>query len=146
MSDSESAVRARVKSVLVQRIGIESFDETPGGYCFRLISSRMCVLAREHAPGQVYVRLQGVVAQGVPTTPDVLRHVAVNGGNWLYGHLNVFPRDDGTATVVLRHEFAAHHMSDESLEEGVRKFGSTLEDLDDQFTAQFGGHRYYEDV
>jgi hypothetical protein len=145
MSESESDVRSRVRDVLAA-IGVTNLEETPNGYCFRLISSQMCVFAHEHPPGQVFVRLQGYVAGGVPLTPELFEHVAVHGGDWLYGHLNVFPSEDGTGTVVLTHKFAAHHMTGAALDEAVRKLARTLEELDDQITAQFGGHTRYEAI
>lgn len=144
-AESEADVRTRVRAVLEDRLKIEGLDELPSGYAFRLVSSQLGVLAHEHAPGQVFVRLQGWVASEVPITPELCRYIAIHGGDWLYGHLNVLPREDGTGTVLLRHEFAAQHMTDDQLEEAVRKLGGTLEQLDDQITAEFGGHKRYED-
>jgi len=150
MTELEISAKQNIKDILHKRFGMseDSIQETTNGYCFRVVSSQMGIFAHEHAPNQVAVMLQGIVGEDVPVSPALYEYIAVNGGSWLYGHLNAMPREkgEGTCTVLLRHQFALHYMPDDLLVEAVRKFAGTLEELDDQVVAKFGGHRKYEDV
>lgn len=148
MTEREDSARTRVRTVLEQRVGIGpgQYDETPSGVCFRLISARMCVLVHETAPGRVFVKLQGSVGKDVPLSHELNAYVAAHGGDWLYGHLNAIPDEGGsTCTVVFRHVLADRDLTDDSLEEAIRSFAGTLEELDDRVVATFGGRRSYEE-
>jgi hypothetical protein len=147
MSKLEDDTKHRVGTVVEDRLGIRGgIDETPSGFCFRLISTRLCVFVHEHAPGHAVVILRAPIAIDVPLSAGLYRHVAMHASDWLYGHLSLVSSSDEVGTVMINHMLAAEYMTDEALVDAVRALADTAESLDDRFVAQFGGHRQYEDV
>ena len=145
MSAIESELRSQVLDVLA-KMGVTEPEETPNGFCFRLITSQLCIFVHQQTPDHAFVRLQGYVAGGVPLTDELCRYIALNGGDWLYGHLNAIPDDDGHVTVVMRQALPGDGLSDTVLRAVIGAVAGTLEQLDGQITAEFGGHTKYGDV
>jgi hypothetical protein len=147
LSVAENAGKERVRAVLEDQLRIEGLIALPSGVCFRIITSMLGVFVHEETSGRVVVNLRGWLAHDVPLSPRLYEHIALQGGNWLYGHLVVRPDQNGTTgKVTLEHAFAEAHMTDELLADAVLAMGGTLEEQNDQIVALFGGRCKYDDV
>lgn len=145
MADNLGDVKEHVRSVLEARLGIQELKTTKSGFCFRLMSSELCFMLHETRPGRVVIFIRGFVARDVPLSAALYEHVALHGGDWLYGHLTVYPHESGAAgNVILNHPLAAEHTTDELLIEATVMLGRTLEEIDDQIVAAFGGRMQYK--
>lgn len=89
--------------------------------------------------GRVNVRAPVLVDLGL--TPEVTRHVAVNGGNFLFGALSFYAEGDvDTATLEFDYSLFGETVNAAVLAETVRLVHGSATKIQDQLRPRFGGH------
>jgi hypothetical protein len=88
--------------------------------------------------GRVNVRAPVLVDLGL--TPEVTRHVAVNGGNFLFGALSFYAEGDAdTATLEFDYSLFGETVTEAVLAAAVRLVNASATKIQDQLRPRFGG-------
>jgi hypothetical protein len=73
-------------------------------------------------------------------TPEVTKHVAVNGGNFLFGALSFYAEGDAdTATLEFDYSLFGETVNEAVLAETVRLVHGSATTIQDQLRPRFGG-------
>jgi hypothetical protein len=90
--------------------------------------------------GNARVNVRAPVLVDLGLTPDVTRHVAVNGGNFLYGALSFFAEGDAdTATLEFDYSLFGETVDAAVLTATVRLVEASATELHDRLRPRFGG-------
>lgn len=87
------------------------------------------------------VNVRAPVLLGLDLTPEVTRHVAVNGGNFLFGALSFFVDDDtaGDATLEFEYSLFGETVTEPVLSAAVRLAGGSATKVQEDLRPRFGG-------
>lgn len=86
------------------------------------------------------VNVRAPVLLGLDLTPEVTRHVAVNGGNFLFGALSFFADDDaGTATLEFDYSLFGETVTEPVLVATVQLAGGSAGKVQEDLRPRFGG-------
>ena len=114
-----------------------------GRLAFEYQSTKLVVAVNGNDSG-TWAIFTAPVGFEVPTSPELFKWIALNTGNYLFGHLEclVQSEDDPTATIIFSHTLLADYLDAEELRRAVTAVVTTADDLDDDVVARFGGKRY----
>jgi hypothetical protein len=147
-----STLKAEVQRLLVDDLQLNAVKLTRSGFSFRMESTEVFVdvIQRERKDGNLgdtIVAIYAPVALQVPITDELCRYVALNADSYVFGHLSLAedPENPGHGYVSFTHHLLGDHMDPPEFKTALGAVAGTAEDLDDQVTSQFGGHRAYED-
>jgi hypothetical protein len=124
-------VRGRFDGVYLNRHGaiLVPFDRTV-----------VFVEVTEAFTGQGRVNVRAPVLVDLGLTPEVTRHVAVNGGNFLFGALSFFAEGDvDTATLEFDYSLFGETVNESVLAETVHLVGGSATRIHDELRPRFGG-------
>jgi hypothetical protein len=147
-----AAVKAEVQRLLMEDLKLNAVKLTPsGGFSFRVDSAEVFidVIARgENAEQDTIVVIYAPVGIEVPMTPELFEYVALNSGNWFFGHLTVRPDKDsaGRCYVEMSHNLLGDFMDPPEFKAALVGLASSAEAIDDEIVARFGGRRAHEDA
>jgi hypothetical protein len=93
--------------------------------------------------GRVNVRAPVLVDLGL--TPDVTRHVAVNGGNFLFGALSFFAEGEvDAATLEFDYSLFGETVNETVLDAAVRLVAGSATKIQSDLRPRFGGRSIHE--
>lgn len=138
------AAKDKVQRYLSDFVG--SVDLLPDGrLAFEYGSTRLFVRVDGRGdPEYTFAIFTAPVAIDVPTSPELFKWLAVNSGNYLFGHLECLmeSENDETCTVIFTHTLLTDYLDAEELRRAVGVVVFTADELDDEFVAKFGGKRF----
>ena len=148
MSDLLSA-KDKVQRYLLD-MGIRPEVTDSGGWTFRTGSSRVFVGVREIELGDgsksTIIDVSAPLLMNVQQSAELWEYVALNTGNWIFGHLWAeIDADDRTISLLLSHRLLGDYIDPEELKRTVGAIAGTGEALDDALQAKFGGARFHEE-
>ena len=88
--------------------------------------------------GRGRVNVRAPVLLGLDLTPEVTRHVAVNGGNFLFGALSFFTGGDA-ATLEFDYSLFGETVTEPVLVVTVRLAGDSAGKVQEDLRPRFGG-------
>ncbi len=84
------------------------------------------------------------IISGVTPTPELFEYVATSADNYVFGHLSLNKEDEGTYGIWMTHTLLGDYLDAEEVRSAVGAILVTVDDLDDELKARFGGRRFME--
>jgi hypothetical protein len=139
-----ATVKEKVQAYLTSQGPVQI--DSSGRYSLQWESCRVFVEVVEHPNGDVtLVKIVAPILFEVPITPDVYEYVALHADDWFFGSLGLWPNDDKSAgMLVMGHALLGDFLDKEELMYAVFGVGGTVDELDDELQAKFGGKRFID--
>lgn len=137
-------VKERVRTILTEEFGTIDVD-SDGDFSLRNGSARIFVRVSELGEDSTVVRLFCQLVEGATPSDELFHYVAMEGGNYYFGHLAVAEREDGSVGLFFMHRLLGDLLDPEELVGAVIGMLSSADDIDDEVVGRFGGRRFHED-
>lgn len=138
---SVDVVRQKIQHLLLKHGRVELDQD--GDYSVRFGSARVFVRVWDWGDGDVVISLWAPVVIGATRSPELFEHVALTSDSFVFGHLGLDARDDGTVDISLSHRILGNYLDEPELMHAVMALVRTADQLDDDLAARFGGRTFH---
>lgn len=140
-------LREQVRQILTGAFGNVSVDGD-GDYSIRNESARIFIRCYEQQLSgdstRTLVLVWSIVLSDVPPSPELFRHIATLGSDYVFGHLHC-REHEGSVMVNMSHKLLGDYLDSEELIATVVGIAVTANELDEELQGRFGGSRFHED-
>jgi hypothetical protein len=135
-------VKDRVQRLLTDIVGTVQIDRD-GDFTFEYESTRVFVGVHPwEGQDLTIVRVSSIPVWEMKGSPELFERVATEAGKLRFGALSLFKRDDGLYNLNLAHNLIGDTLDPDELKTAVLAVTFTSDDLDDEYSASFGGKRW----
>lgn len=139
---SVEAVRQKVEHFLTKNGRVEL--DADGDFSIRYGSARVFVRVVDWGDGDSVISLWSIAVRGAAPSPALNEYVAYETDNYVFGHLSLVKRSDGTVDINLSHRILGNYLDEGELMHSVIALAKTTDDLDDDLAARFGGRTFHQ--
>lgn len=141
-------VKAKVQRILVEELELTVMLR-PGSLEARFESTSVQVIVAETGEGdaaRIFITIFSPMLVAVPESPEVYKWIATEGGSYNFGHASWRPDDEepGKGTILFSHVLLGDYLDNAELSTAFMFLTSTVENLDDELKAKFGGLRWVD--
>jgi len=140
-------LRDQVQRILTSEFNNVSVD-SDGDFSLRHESARVFIRCREQKLSEdrsrTLLTVWAIVLGEVPPSPELFHYVAVEGSNYIFGHL-VCLEHESSVWIHMTHQLLGDYLDSEELVSAVLGIAFSANDLDDELQSRFGGRRFHED-
>lgn len=136
----------------VQRILMESYPvrlDKDGDFHINYESAHVFIRVRERTIGEnrtdFLVRIFCPLTNSFEITSDLCKWVAIDGQDFLFGHVQLINPQDGYPELIFSHTILAVDLDESELLNAVGAVLYTSADLDTELQQKFGGQMFGED-
>lgn len=141
MAANQQLVHSNVQRILADNFnGVELWKD---GWTLRHESARLFIRLVEQDE-RVLVALTAPLVFGCQPSPELFKHVAMEGGEYFFGHV-VAVDSEAKIDLYFKHTLLGDFLDDGELEQAIIGLLGTANDLDDELAKTFGGKRFHED-
>ena len=94
--------------------------------------------------GKTLVSVQSPVLIDCVPSAELYEHIATHANDYLFGHLSADPQTDGSVIVMFTHTLLGDYLDPDELKTAVLGVLSTVDQIDEDMKARFGGKRFQE--
>lgn len=138
---SVDIVRQKVQHFLTKHARVEL--DRDGDFSVRFGSARVFIRVWDWGDGDTVLSLWAPVVMGATRSPELYEHIATNADSYVFGHLGLEARDDGTVDISLSHRILGDFLDEPELMHAVTALVQTADKLDDDLAARFGGRTFH---
>ncbi len=94
---------------------------------------------------RTFVRFTVPLLTGVNDSPELYEYIAFHADDYILGHLSLFRTTEGDLRIFVTHELLGDYIDEAEFEVTLFGIMSTVDELDDQLQARFGGSRFHDE-
>lgn len=106
---------------------------------------RVWAPAPDDPDAATFVKFTVPLLTGVNGSPELFEYIAFHADDYILGHLSLFRDDDGELRVFVTHELLGDYIDEAEFAAALFSIMSTVDDLDDELQARFGGRRFHDE-